>query len=82
MIQNPASDVAEVVEYLIACEKTLASLYTLADCLISWQVSLRYGRSLNQRIRVVKSCFQCGSVTRGRVAIEKMTTVRAYKRSH
>lgn len=37
MIQNPAAEVAEVVEYLIACEKTLASLYTLADCLISWQ---------------------------------------------
>lgn len=37
MIQNPAAEVAEVVEYLLACEKTLASLYTLADCLISWQ---------------------------------------------
>lgn len=39
MIQNPAAEVREVVEYLVACEKTLASLYTLADCLISWQVS-------------------------------------------
>lgn len=38
MIQNPAAEVAEVVEYLVACEKTLASLYTMADCLISWQV--------------------------------------------
>lgn len=38
MIQNPASEVAEVVEYLVACEETLASLYSLADCLISWQV--------------------------------------------
>lgn len=38
MIQNPASDVLEVVEYLEACENTLASLYSLADCLISWQV--------------------------------------------
>lgn len=41
MIQNPAAEVAEVVEYLIACEKTLASLYTLADCLISWQARSR-----------------------------------------
>lgn len=40
MIQNPAAEVAEVVEYLVACEKTLASLYTLADCLIGWQVSM------------------------------------------
>lgn len=39
MIQNPAAEVTEVVDYLIACERTLASLYTLADCLISWQVS-------------------------------------------
>lgn len=38
MIENPAAEVTEVVEYLIACEKTLGSLYTLADCLISWQV--------------------------------------------
>lgn len=37
MIQNPAAEVSEVVEYLVACEKTLGSLYTLADCLISWQ---------------------------------------------
>lgn len=37
MIQNPAAEVAEVIEYLVTCEKTLASLYTLADCLISWQ---------------------------------------------
>ncbi|CAM9285898.1 unnamed protein product [Ectocarpus sp. 6 AP-2014] len=39
MIQNPAAEVTEVVEYLVTCEKTLASLYTLADCLISWQAS-------------------------------------------
>lgn len=38
MIQNPDAEVAEVVEYLIACEKTLATLYSMADCLISWQV--------------------------------------------
>lgn len=40
MIQNPAAEVAEVIEYLVTCEKTLASLYTLADCLISWQVRM------------------------------------------
>lgn len=43
MIQNPAAEVTEVVEYLVACEKTLASLYTLADCLISWQVNYYFG---------------------------------------
>lgn len=43
MIQNPASDVSEVVEYLITCEKTLAGLYTLADCLITWQVTAANG---------------------------------------
>lgn len=47
MIQNPAAEVTEVVEYLVTCEKTLASLYTLADCLISWQAStIRWHRFL------------------------------------
>eukprot|EP00904_Undaria_pinnatifida_P005405 jgi/Undpi1/1995/HiC_scaffold_12.g05382.m1 len=43
MIQNPGAEVTEVVQYLDACEKTLASLYTLADCLISWQTVLQTG---------------------------------------
>lgn len=56
MIQNPAAEVAEVVEYLLACEKTLASLYTLADCLISWQVT-------SCEAVVVRSRTQRGTVT-------------------
>lgn len=46
MIQNPDAEVTEVVEYLIACEKTLASLYTMADCLIGWQVKNRLRTSI------------------------------------
>lgn len=49
MIQNPAAEVSDVVEYLVACEKTLASLYTLADCLISWQVRTDTPANLAER---------------------------------
>eukprot|EP00903_Cladosiphon_okamuranus_P017642 g16249.t1 len=55
MIQNPAAEVAEVVEYLIACEKTLASLYTLADCLISWQSILQTGSFDRDELEEIES---------------------------
>lgn len=55
MIQNPAAEVTEVVEYLVACEKTLASLYTLADCLISWQVNYYFNTKI---YRLKRQCFR------------------------
>lgn len=58
MIQNPAAEVTEVVEYLVACEKTLASLYTLADCLISWQVSCFF---CTANYRLKRRCFSPGT---------------------
>ena len=53
MIQNPGAEVTEVVQYLDACEKTLASLYTLADCLISWQVCVFVNNSGVSRMLTV-----------------------------
>ncbi|CAM9257500.1 unnamed protein product [Scytosiphon promiscuus] len=62
MIQNPAAEVAEVVEYLVACEKTLASLYTLADSLISWQVILNTGSFDREELEEIES--EMGQKTR------------------
>ncbi|CAM9656208.1 unnamed protein product [Ascophyllum nodosum] len=55
MIQNPAAEVTEVVDYLVACEKTLASLYTLADCLISWQTILQTGSFDRDELEEIES---------------------------